>query len=102
LVHDSFERPVTVATMAEVACMSQSAFHHAFKEVTTISPLQYVKQIRLHEARRLLVMEGASATETAGRVGYSSPSQFSREFKRLFGVPPSRANETVPAEARAS
>lgn len=70
--------------------MSPSALHHTFKEVTSVSPLQYLKQIRLHQARLLMLQDGMSAAEAAHRVGYGSPSQFSREFKRLFGAAPSQ------------
>ena len=68
--------------------MSTSSLHHTFKEVTSLSPMQYLKQIRLHRARLLMLEEGSNAGEAAHRVGYSSPSQFSREFKRLFGQTP--------------
>lgn len=69
--------------------MSVSAFHHNFKAVTNTSPLQYVKSYRLHKARLLMVHDGLKASTAAIRVGYESASQFSREFKRLFGMTPS-------------
>jgi AraC-like DNA-binding protein len=70
--------------------MSASAFHKHFKTVTSTTPLQYQKELRLLEARRLLRAGGASATTVAYEVGYESPSQFSREYGRKFGVPPSQ------------
>ncbi|MCU1232856.1 MAG: rhaS [Candidatus Solibacter sp.] len=76
------------ADLAETAGMSASAFHRNFKAVTSNSPLQYLKTIRLHKARMLMVYEGLRAGVAAERVGYESPSQFSREFKRLFGESP--------------
>lgn len=83
-LHDRFD----VATLARSAGMSSSSLHRAFKQVTTLTPVQYLKRIRLDEARRLMMDEGCDAAEAAFRVGYASPSQFSREFKRLFGTPP--------------
>ena len=68
--------------------MSVSALHHNFKLVTASSPLQYLKRIRLDQARRLMALDGYNASTAARAVGYESPSQFSREFKRLFGVTP--------------
>jgi AraC-like DNA-binding protein len=68
--------------------MSVSAFHHHFKLVTASFPLQYLKRIRLDQARRLMTHDGHNASTAARAVGYESPSQFSREFKRLFGVTP--------------
>ncbi len=68
--------------------MSVSAFHHNFKSVTSTSPLQYLKSYRLHKARMLILHDGLKASTAAVRVGYESASQFSREFKRYFGVTP--------------
>jgi len=68
--------------------MSVSSFHSNFKTVTSTSPIQYIKEIRLQKARIFMVQEGLSASEAAGKVGYDSPSQFSREFKRYFGNTP--------------
>jgi len=70
--------------------MSVSALHHKFKAITTMSPLQYQKQLRLQEARRLLISGQMDATTAALKVGYESPSQFNREYRRLFGLPPFR------------
>lgn len=79
-----------VEALAEIAEMSVSVFHRRFKAVTGQSPLQYQKHIRLHEARRRIVATNAKAASVAFAVGYESTSQFSREYKRLFGVPPRR------------
>lgn len=68
--------------------MSVSSLHRHFKEVTAMSPIQFQKQLRLQEARRILLSESTDAIEVAFRVGYESPSQFSREYSRLFGLPP--------------
>lgn len=82
-----FAKPLRVPDLAEQASMSPSSFHHHFKQVTSMSPLQYQKQIRLLEARRLMLAENYNAITAADQVGYESPSQFSREYARLFGVP---------------
>ena len=83
-----YDKELTTVELAGVAGMSVSSFHQHFKQVTTLSPLQYQKQLRLQEARRLLLSQGASAAEVGFTVGYESPSQFSREYARLFGAPP--------------
>ena len=70
--------------------MSVSGLHHHFKAVTAMSPLQFQKRLRLQEARRLMLVEGLDAAHTAYRVGYNDASQFNREYKRLFGLPPLR------------
>jgi AraC-like DNA-binding protein len=87
-MHTDYSGSLDVETLARESGMSVSAFHHNFKAVTSSSPLQYLKTIRLHKARMLMVHEGLGAGLAAGRVGYESPSQFSREFKRLFGNTP--------------
>jgi len=92
-IHAEYARDLTVEELAETAGMSASAFHQNFKAVTSTSPLQYLKTIRLHKARMLMVHEGLRAGMAAERVGYESSSQFSREFKRLFGSTP--IEETV-------
>jgi AraC-like DNA-binding protein len=76
--------------MADVARMSRSTFHAHFKAVTAMSPLEFRTQLRMQEARRLMVAEGMDAASAGYRVGYESPSQFSRDYARLFGVPPAR------------
>lgn len=85
-----YGEPLTISEIAREANMSASTLHHTFKEVTSVSPLQYLKQIRLHQARLLMLQGGLSAGEAAHQVGYGSPSQFSREFKRLFGIAPTQ------------
>jgi len=70
--------------------MSESSLHHHFKAVTAMSPLQYQKHLRLQEARRLMLTEMQDAASAGHRVGYESPSQFSREYSRLYGAPPLR------------
>ena len=79
-----------IETLAEVAGMSRSSFHAHFKAVTAMSPLDFRGQLRMQEARRLMVGEGLDAATAGHRVGYDSPSQFSREYARLFGLPPAR------------
>jgi AraC-like DNA-binding protein len=83
-----FIKPMRVADLAEQASMSAASFHHHFKVVTSMSPLQYQKQLRLLEARRLMIAENSTAANAADRVGYESPSHFSREYARMFGAPP--------------
>jgi AraC-like DNA-binding protein len=85
---DHFADPLRIESLAKHVRMSPSAFHLHFKGVTAMSPLQYQKRLRLQEARRLMLGEGLDAAEAAFRVGYESPSQFSREYRRLFGAPP--------------
>jgi AraC-like DNA-binding protein len=79
--------------------MSLSAFHLHFKSMTAMSPLQYQKRLRLQEARRLMLGEGLDAAEAAFRVGYESPSQFSREYRRMFGAPPRQDVAALKVEA---
>ncbi len=88
LIKADFAQPMRVEDLAEQASMSPSSFHYHFKEVTSMSPLQYQKQLRLLEARRLMLVENYNATTAAERVGYESPSHFSREYSRMFGAPP--------------
>ncbi|MGI9219037.1 MAG: AraC family transcriptional regulator N-terminal domain-containing protein [Hydrogenophaga sp.] len=85
-----FAEPLRVEALARESGMSPTTFHHHFKSLTAMSPLQYQKQLRLTEARRLMLSERLDAATAAFRVGYESPSQFSREYRRLFGAPPSR------------
>jgi AraC-like DNA-binding protein len=86
----NYAEPFRVETIAREARMSTSALHHHFKSVTAMSPLQYQKQLRLQEARRLMLGQSLDAATASHYVGYESPSQFSREYSRLFGAPPSR------------
>lgn len=92
-------RELSVSAMARDAGMSVSAFHEAFKRVTGHAPLQYLKLTRLHLARSWMQDHDLGAAEAAYRVGYGSASQFSREFKRLFGLPPSAARSQLVAQA---
>ncbi len=89
-IRHHFNEPLRVETLARVAGMSPSTFHRHFKAATAMSPLQFQKQIRLQEARRLLVSQTSDAATVGFQVGYESPSQFSREYSRLFGAPPAR------------
>ena len=86
----NFTRPLSIDSLAEQASMSNSTFHHHFRSMTALSPLQYQKQLRLQEARRLMLAERMDAANAAFQVGYESPSQFNREYNRLFGAPPLR------------
>lgn len=87
-IRSNLDRPMKVEDLAQQANMSPSAFFQHFKQVTTLSPLQYQKELRLQEARRLLGTGIGDAASVAYRVGYESPSQFSREYARTFGLPP--------------
>ncbi len=87
-VHTEYAKPLSVEQLARQAGMSVAAFHHNFKLVTASSPLRYLKRVRLDHARRLMAHDGYNASTAARAVGYESPSQFSRELKRLFGVSP--------------
>jgi AraC-like DNA-binding protein len=87
---EHYAEPFRIETIARFARVSPSALHHNFKAVTSMSPLQYQKQLRLQEARRLMLGESVDAAMASHYVGYESPSQFSREYSRLFGAPPSR------------
>lgn len=88
-IKSHLDQPIMVDNLASRCGMSISGFHQHFKEITQLSPLQYQKSLRLMEARRLVKMHGAQISQIAMQVGYESPSQFSREYKRLFGVSPS-------------
>jgi AraC-like DNA-binding protein len=83
-----YAEPLRIEELAEAVHMSPSALHHRFKAVTAMSPLQYQKHLRLHEARRLMFADRIECSTAGHRVGYESPSQFSREYRRLFGAPP--------------
>jgi AraC-like DNA-binding protein len=88
VLRKDFAKAVTVERLATAAGMSLSSFHHHFRAVTSLSPLQFQKQLRLIEARRLMMSDGASASSAAFAVGYESVSQFTREYGRMFGLPP--------------
>jgi len=87
-LHTGYAEVISVEHLANQAHMSLSGFHRAFRQITSETPLQYLKKIRLNKARDLIVTEGKQATEAAMLVGYTSPSQFSREFKRHFNATP--------------
>lgn len=89
-LNDHFQRPLRIDDLAREVNLSASTLHHRFKAVTSMSPLQYQKQLRLQEARRLMLNDGLEASVAGYRVGYESPSQFSREYSRLYGAPPLR------------
>lgn len=85
---ENFSTNIKVEELAELAGMGVSTFHHHFRAITSMSPLHYQKQLRLHEARRLLLTEQTDASTVAYRVGYESNTQFTREYRRQFGQPP--------------
>ncbi len=105
LIHAGCAQSLHVTQLAEEAGMSIPSFHSHFKAITHVSPMQYVKSTRLHRARLLMVRQGMSADAASHAVGYRSPSQFSRVFRRLFGMTPAaetrrmRENFAVPAFA---
>lgn len=90
-----YDEPLRIEALAGAVNMSSSSLHHHFRAVTAMSPLQYQKQLRLQEARRLLLARHCDVASAAHRVGYESPSQFSREYSRLFGAPPMRDVEQM-------
>lgn len=94
-LEENFDQSLDIETITKVAQMSPSTLHEQFKAYTSLSPMQFVKNLRLHKARSLL-LSGSQASHTSYLVGYSSPSQFSREFKRLFGCSPK--DVYVPAD----
>ncbi|HZS47534.1 MAG TPA: AraC family transcriptional regulator [Blastocatellia bacterium] len=89
-LREHFDQPLRIDEIARDLGMSVSGFHHHFKSVTAMSPLQFQKQIRLQEARRLMLGEDLDAASAGFRVGYEDPSYFSRDYKKLFGAPPQR------------
>jgi AraC-like DNA-binding protein len=95
LIKAEFTQPLRIDALAKHVRMSTSSFHQHFKQVTSMSPLQYQKQLRLLEARRLMLAEDFNATSAAYQVGYESPSHFSREYSRMFGIPPMRDIERL-------
>ncbi len=86
----NFSEPLSVTELASNSGMSKSAFHNHFRSLTSMTPLQYQKRLRLNEARRLMLNENLDALASAFKVGYESASQFSREYSRMFGLPPAR------------
>lgn len=97
LMRERYAESLPIEALAAVAHMSPSALYAHFREVTGLSPLQFQKRLRLQEARRLMLSDGLDASAAGYRVGYESPSHFSREYRRLFGAPPRREIETAHA-----
>lgn len=107
-IHSHYVQPLNLSQLAAVAGMSVPTFHTHFKSVTNKSPMQYLKSVRLHQARMLMVRQEITAVAACYAVGYQSASQFNREFKRLFGLPPAeeikrmKSNFAVPPAQQAS
>lgn len=102
ILRSEYARPLPVERLAAAAGMSQSAFHQHFRTVTSLSPLQFQKHLRLLEARRLMLSEGRNASNAAFDVGYESVSQFNREYSRMFGQPPVRDVRSARSRAIAA
>jgi AraC-like DNA-binding protein len=100
-IRRDFAEPIRVESLAQRAAMSVSAFHRHFKAVTTLSPLQYQKRVRLLQARMLMVASAKSVTAAAFEVGYESPTQFSRDYARVFGLPPAKDAGRILGETSA-
>lgn len=94
-IREGFADQLNVRQLADVAGMSPATFHRHFKAVTAMTPVQYQKQLRLQEARRLLLSDGTDVARVGYAIGYESPSQFSREYRRLFGSPPGRDGQEI-------
>jgi AraC-like DNA-binding protein len=99
-LRQDFDQPLRIESLARELGMSVSGFHHHFKAVTEMSPLQFQKRLRLQEARRLMLGEDLDAASAAYRVGYHDASHFNREYKSLFGVPPMRDVQRLREEAQ--
>lgn len=91
IIRAKYDQPLRIKTLADAAGMSISVFHKHFRNVTTLTPLQFQKQLRLVEARKLMLVQGAAISTAAHRVGYESVTQFTREYSRMFGQPPARS-----------
>ena len=96
----NFAQPLRIETLAAEVQMSPSRFRRHFRALTAMSPLQFQKWLRLNEARRLMLAEGIDASSASFQVGYQSPSQFSREYGRLFGAPPRRDVQDLRQKTR--
>ncbi len=96
-LRENFKKTLNVDELASMAGMSRSTLHHHFRGLTAMSPLQFQKQLRLHTARQKMLTEELDAASAAFEVGYESPSQFNREYKRFFGKPPMRDVQTLRA-----
>jgi AraC-like DNA-binding protein len=99
-IRAEFARALPVERLAQLAGMSSSAFHQHFRAVTSMTPLQFQKQLKLTEARRLMVSEGMTASTAAFAVGYQSVPQFTRDYRRQFGLPPKRETAAAKKQAR--
>ena len=98
--HQHFDQPLRIESIARELGLSVSWFHHHFKAITGMSPLQFQKRLRLQEARRLMLGEGLDAASAAYRVGYHNAAHFNREYKSLFGLPPMRDMERLRGTTR--
>jgi AraC-like DNA-binding protein len=99
-LRNDFDQLLRIEDLAQELGMSVSGFHHHFRALTAMSPLQFQKQLRLQEARRLMLGEGLDATSAGYRVGYTNASHFTREYKRLFGEPPMRDVEQLREDSK--
>ncbi|CAM4365740.1 AraC family transcriptional regulator N-terminal domain-containing protein [Bordetella muralis] len=102
ILREKYAQPIRIETLAHAASMSISAFHTHFRSITSLTPLQFQKQLRLIEARRRMLHEGVSITHASDAVGYESVPQFTREYARLFGQPPARSIRQARAEAESA
>jgi AraC-like DNA-binding protein len=98
-IRDNYAEPMRISDLADLVGLSPSAFHRHFRDVTTMSPLQFQKRIRLQEARSLLVARAGEVARVGQLVGYDSPTQFNREYRRLFGAPPGQDAARLRADA---
>ncbi|MBV8572525.1 MAG: AraC family transcriptional regulator [Acidobacteriaceae bacterium] len=101
-IRANYAKPLRVDDLAEIAAMGVSTLHHHFRVLTSMSPLQYQKQLRLHAARQRMLIDGLDATSAAFEVGYESASQFNREYSRFFGQPPMRDVRTLRSPGAAA
>ncbi|WP_375396624.1 AraC family transcriptional regulator N-terminal domain-containing protein [uncultured Sphingomonas sp.] len=102
VIREGFAGPLRVARLAEAAGMSASSFHEHFRSITSLTPLKFQKQLRLIEARRMMLTDGVSIGSAAHDVGYESVPQFTRDYGRMFGLPPARDLKMVKARTRAA
>jgi AraC-like DNA-binding protein len=93
-----YKKPLNVTELAKQVNMASSTFHRHFRELTTLSPLQYQKQLRLSEAQRLMLVDRRDAGSAGYAVGYESLTQFNREYKRMFGEPPRKDVQRILAK----
>lgn len=100
-IRRNYDKAFSIKTLADEACMSVKSFHRHFKAVTRMSPLRYRTQIRLQEARRLMVASDRPVEQIGFRVGYESASQFSRDSRQMFGAPPGADSSRLRSEAKA-